>query len=1404
MSRFPSSSLQQKLFTYGIIPTICFSLGFSSLPAAESTKKGSLVILDGRPQGRIPEGSNLQEKVQFLTKLTSEQAERIHNLRQEIDHLKNKLHLTHLTVFSDETGNYKQLYAALKNESAQNKETQKQLETIISQLKEEKEAEWNKNAEAKAQIIALMSALESQSLVIEKIEEKYKHEFANLKHFTQQDEEYKKLYQELVQESKQYQETQIKLEKLIQELKGENLSEKQKLLEAENHIASLMAALNEQTLTLESIQEKHQKHLQQSTSTIEDRENYKAINAQLIQELTQTKETHQQLESLISRLKDENELEKQKISDAESHITTLMTALTEQTQAHEALKENHQNAIDQLTLALSQSQSQNLLQSSLAEELLHSKDSHDRLELLVKKLHEENEAAKDKIREAEKEIATLQNTLIEQTISLEKLQGNQEQEKLALNDNNKNLTNELKQAKKEQEHLEGLVQQLKEDHQQEMLKLIEAEAYIASLMDTLAEQTQATSNIQETHARTVSKLDLATEEFKHIQDQNTHLTKELSEAKKAQNELENLIDQIKTKYSSEQKINKENETHLSALITLVDTQILTLEKISENYQESQKNESFQLDTLQQEKEDLLSQLYTLNHEKESLLIELEASLTNENQKKLSLQEEEFNKKYQELVQFYENNYKQELSSTGAIYAALEAEHLRNDTVVNTLKNTMTQLEKNLEHAQAELQHLQQEHALNLQHIANIQLSNADKIINELNIQILENQKSALKDSNQSAHLAQLMNALETAYIQHGSIQEEKNENIKNLLNDLTDEKFKAIAIQRNMDEFQQMYDQTVKLYNELYVDHSNTQKDLHSLQEGMDELRLHHLGEIEDYKIHLENLATRFKNEIDQSQSLKNQLSAAIAEINSLRHLEQQNAQLQQESEQIKMAYVSYIESIALHEDLLNQSYNHLAHQKKVIEEQSNILQDVYKDKFSLLSQLEAYPLTIDQIVDLQSDQKLLKEELSNLTALHLEQIHAQAMQEDVNHGVRVELEHYKNLLKEQEEVVKQHLQDKESLGAVIAEKMDEVRQLTHQMERAEQNIKSQLQELSAHLENEKNRNVDLSKELAEVSQKSLVNQQNVQNIHEELEHLNESLTQKNHEISNHKKEIVDLNDQLKMLDQDKNSLTAQLKDLQEKQIAKTSDDNNERAQLEENLQELREILIHKDEALQAHRQTSKKLMEEQETLKEDHLKLLAEKNELEQEYQQGLIKEKELKSLLEQNLEELHAYKNTLDQYQKIQHDNAEVMSKLEKSQEENTILNKQMAYLTQQYELEKAKLEKEHISLKAQIDKYAMTKNENQELVEELNRLHQEKLNHKNNSQVSAIQVERLQEALQQTLNEKTSIQSQYQNQLITERILTEKLEQALAELEDFKNEHPSLKSKELAEENNHHQSK
>lgn len=1523
MPHFPSLYLKKKLFSYGILTPLCISLSFSCLNAEDSIKKKSLVILENSSlPKKNPQEFNLQEKIQFLTTLNNEQAERIQILKEELEHLKNKLHLAQLSTMSSEKGNFKQLYAALKNEFNLHKENQKQLEKIIADLKSEKESERKKNIEAQNQIAQLMGDLKQQSQILENIEDNYKEELSHLKSAANESESHKQLSLKLQQEVGHYQETHEKLELLVQQLKAENEIEKNKIQQAEDHIKNLMAALEEQNHSLESIQGQNQYQLAQLSGTQEESESYKTLNLQLKSDLAKAQEAHRELESLIHKLKDENEIEKEKLHDTESYIGVLLAALNEQTLSYENLKESHENHLVQHTSALD-------VKVALEKELAQTKESHQQLQSFLEKLQLENAEEKQKILESETRIATLMTALdaIQET-------HRQEIETLLTSKEPTQLQHELSQNKQAQERLEKLIQalkeeslleknktketenyitslialladqshsleslvgsedinekfhalqiayqQLKEQFSADQLKLNEAEAYISSLIDSIKEQSSSIEFLQNHQEQTLSQLQQSQEGIHHFQELRQQLERELVAAKEAQNHLEKLIENQKKELTIHEQL-------ASALVTVIDAQDLSLNHWQNQHQKERNLNSHvhaqiqayekelslsidQLSKLQNEllahkntteiqtrQYDLLSktlndqqishqkalqnifedweslyavseasqnahqtqvqglkaQLENLELDKQTLLSSLEFNKKEDNEKNLIAlreQEDNWSLELKRLENAYEVAFQKHYSLSNdqlsKLYSALEEEQTL-DYLAHNLKNqTIQNYALQIHLLEQSLDSLQKEHNLNLQHIAQLQLTNSNHINHHLSQQAIQNaQVVEAKQATVKAHedLSQLLTALESAHLQQSFLlsdaQFEKEVRINGLLKQLEEEKAQTLNLQKNLNEIQQMYDQTAALYNEMYMDHTRAQKQIEHLHLTIEENKTHQVAEADQFLLKIESLQHELEQNHARTHDLHHQLTAALEDNEQLKHLKQRYGELEKEKEQLLANQLDYLQSLSLQDDLINQSNHEMRHHQKVIEEQAHILQELYKEKYHLIAQIEALPKA-NEVQQLQLFHDELKEEHSRLKTAYLDQLHINAWHEDTMKNAQSEIAQKNNLLSDKEELIKQHLEEKEVLNQLVADQTDDIRQLNLQINRAEKIVQEQLKELSDKYESQKTRNTELQKQLANLSNQ----EENYQKLIQELQ--------------------LELSTTQALLSTKAQSGYAQQQDLEKIQdhLTALQSENADLKKIAEEFKELQALLLTKNQMLEKHEADKENMEFQQQQLTDKMHKLAQDKQNYKAQYELALANQDELKTALEKNLKELMTHKNSLEQSQKIHQEHAEALEKLKLADQRMTDLTQDLSYIKQAHEKEKSALEEkyqkmlaeqkednarknselnehravlqdlnqQHLELKSELSQAQLMQKENEKLKEELSTLKQQietfktQASQQEMTKATALQVERLQEALQQILHEKTILQSQYQDQLVTEKILSDRLEETLAELDHYK---------------------
>ncbi|QLH37202.1 MAG: hypothetical protein HWD61_14515 [Parachlamydiaceae bacterium] len=178
---------------------------------------------------------------------------------------------------------------------------------------------------------------------------------------------------------------------------------------------------------------------------------------------------------------------------------------------------------------------------------------------------------------------------------------------------------------------------------------------------------------------------------------------------------------------------------------------------------------------------------------------------------------------------------------------------------------------------------------------------------------VEKKDAVHEDTNAYSHLA---DALEVSNLQHayvlGNAKLETEENVQQLIKRLNEERTKTEIAHKNLDELQQIYDQTVKLYNEIYSDHKFAQKQLETVQKDLDESKMNHLVELDSLEARMENLARELKNEQELTQELQARLTASKSEIETLRTFEKEK----NDTNKIKNTSVSHLEALALQENL--------------------------------------------------------------------------------------------------------------------------------------------------------------------------------------------------------------------------------------------------------------------------------------------------------------------------------------------------------------------------------------------------------------------------------------------------------------------------------------------------------
>lgn len=1251
MPRFMSPSLQKRLISFGIIPSLsfCFFNGIPLYAVDEAPKKGSLVILEGRQQGKVPEGANLQQKVQFLTALANEQADKIRVLKDEIQNLKNKLHVAQLTLFSEEKGNYKQLYAALKRETAQIKETKEQLEKLAAQLKVENQEKSRKNEEDDAHIVSLMTALESHAFAFEKIKEKYQQELANL--------------------TTPNGDTKLdQLKKIILQLKKKNKLERQKNEEAAEQIKSLMAALENQQPVKESSSKDSQ---------------YKQLYAALEKESLQNKEKLGRLQKLAVQLKRKNRAEIRKNAENESHLSDLMTALEAQSIHFQQSESRFQEELARLYPEIQ-------AQAAWKKQIAENQEKHDKLQKAILQLKKRNKLEKQKNEETEAHLISLMTAL-----EAVHLAGNQNEK--GEGELYSTLVQQTTENQQKQAELQEIIQQLTQKNRQEMLKNAEAQAQLKELIAALEfHQVNLKEDPYFKHLLQSSPFDYGYDELEYLKNENEAKQQRIFDHEEELKRFNVLLTQL------EEELNQEKIKNTQRAHPAMDQELTALYAALEE-------------------ETLLSLLSSKNASNHLALLE---SNLRAQQESLHSMQDEHEAKMRQMVQWQQVE-KSPLpvidNELSILYTALEEENALSLLGLKSTHNHLALLESNLHTMEQSLNSLQNEYEEKMQQIVQSQNSDQLQKLNELESQLAlvytlwESEKGLEQHPNAAAgdhRLSGLMDVLETTHLQHqllaSDIQIERDEKVVDLLARLDQEREKTALVQKNLDELQHIYDQTVVLYNEIYSDHKGVQKQLEDLTRDLDDNKMNHLVQIDGLEAKLENLAHELKNEQEKAKELEARLFSAQTNATELKTYENERQQIIADAEQIKQAYLSHLDAEQLQENLLRETYQEINHQKKIIADQEQILERVYQDKQTLAKQLQAIPLTAEEIEELQKKHEQLKTEVADLKALYHQHLQVNAVEEDLFNQANLELENYRLAADEYESKLRELLSDNEGHKVTLKEKNDEIDLLIHKMKEMDDQFKIQFQEFTALLESEKNKSIQLQKNLENHQELSSSKEHDLQKTQLELEKLRQEIAQKEQAL------LTDHQGYASLLETEKNKNSELQKELashQEK--ANFHQQNLEKISLE--LEKLHQELVQRDQTLLVHKIEAEELSE--------RLRLANIEKEKMQQQMQALEDGQTV------------AYKR-IDQ---------EAMAQ-------------QIALLKEQYQEEVNKL-KQHYDEKWK----AFTEEGEMKMM--------------------AVQLERLQEALQQMISEKTILQSQYQSQLFNEKMLTEKLEETMSELEKYK---------------------
>lgn len=1232
MIKIQNSSLQKKLFTYGIVPVVFLSLMDASSLHAEDQKKGSLVILESRPQIKFHQGNNLLQKVQTLTAHATEQAEKIRNLKEEIQSLKSKLHLLQLHAFS-EKNDYKHLYLSLKQESAQNNLTRNNLERIILDLKNENQSEKLKNSKVEATISSLVANLSEQTTAIEKMEQNYKSD--QFPHSSESAEQ--NLHLALRQEVTHYKETQQQLHELIDQLKKENGEEKQRLADVESYNQSLQAALKEQKKTLETLEGDHKNQLENlSTSSRKELNQYKSLYANLEKEHLENKETQTQLESLISHLQSENEINQRLIENAEIRFAKLHQFI-DGNPIPEAAKKNNE------ILSEEDSGQFNLLYAALENELSHNKDTKTHLEQLVTILQTEKEVDKDKISDAEAQIHSLILSLLAKTDDLERHQ---------------------------------------EEHQKK------AEAKVAQ---------------QETHS-----------------DKLLHavLDIDITQAKEAKSQIDQLVDELQAAHKADKQKILEAEAEITTLLSKVENAHLSK---------------------QQEQEVLTKQLL-------------------EHQNTIANYEKELSQQKTSLSQLNEELSKQLVSNNDQ----KESESQLSQLADNATQEIIAKLQIELQQSKESLSLLEKQHSEQIQQLQEKQNADHTTLI-EGSTNLLAQLYSTIEDQNSVNYIAS-----------------QSNPETQKILAEILLEKEKSQALQKNLDEVQQIYDQTIKLYNEVYFDHNTAQKTVEKIQREFDERKSIHLVEIDALEVKLEHLAQELDVEKNKVQDLQKQLTAAEEEHKAFTSLSNSHQEITQNHQNL-------IDALSHQDYILSQALNEIDHQKKIVEEQTTILQNTYSDHQKLKAQMDAISFTNEEAQEIVERNSTLHHEVNAFKNSYYQHLLAFLNQEDQLQSLLSEFKKYQS---DSSKKQKEHSQTQDVHLALLNEKSEEIRLLKEKITESEASIKSQLQGFATKIENDKLRQDELQKEIAQHQERHQSYTHAISENQIEINSLKEALSLKDEKSIQVAHEIESLTSQLQELTLQNSLLSKQLETISNNQerIQATNDQQKQAyiVQLEDSITDLKNVLTSKEKMIDEKENLAQSLLHQRNQFEEKLFLALKEKEGLESHQQLSFTTEQEMRSNLEKTQQDLTKYKTVLNELQKNSKD-TEILSKLETTLEENKKLSQQIIEIQKIREQDQAilqNLDKARQSENEHIVKAQLALAENQKFVEQINalklKIEEYEKQPNSHSQNIIVQMERLQEALQQTMTDKVALQSQFQGQLVTERVLTEKLEETIAELE------------------------
>lgn len=357
-------------------------------------------------------------------------------------------------------------------------------------------------------------------------------------------------------------------------------------------------------------------------------------------------------------------------------------------------------------------------------------------------------------------------------------------------------------------------------------------------------------------------------------------------------------------------------------------------------------------------------------------------------------------------------------------------------------------------------------------------------------------------------MGELADLLDSARINYQLLmlqaQNEKQEELQKIAEELQQERIKATVAQKNLDEMQQIYDQTVKLYNEMYIDYKSTQKQLESIQREIDERKTNHLVETDNLESKIDDLAMELKIRSDLSDELHLQLVEALAKAESAQELEHEHHKLTRDAFETKNALINNLETFSLYDESFKIALAERDHYLKIIDQQEKTLQQIYQDKLALMTQLENIFSVQDELKQLQENNTKKTGELAAVRDAYANHVKMHAWKDDFFTNAQYELESYPLIAAEHKKSIEQLLQEQERQKNLLSEKEEEIERLNNQYVLADEKNKQQLQEFTAILGEEKDKNDTLQKEIAEHLNQHHANQQKIQ----QMERLQEALQQ--------------------------------------------------------------------------------------------------------------------------------------------------------------------------------------------------------------------------------------------------------------------------------------------------------